>query len=81
MTTQADVEPLRRLPDGTVKQVSPLTGTTVWTLPGRAHRPLPDVPAQRSPVDPARVLVHAPDPTLALTLSGPIAAFRKKTQG
>ncbi len=55
MTTQADVEPLRRLPDGTVKQVSPLTGTTVWTLPGRAHRPLPDVPAQRSPVDPARV--------------------------
>ncbi|OJV59549.1 MAG: DUF4921 domain-containing protein [Cellulomonas sp. 73-145] len=54
MTTQADTEPLRRLPDGTVKQVSPLTGTTVWTLPGRANRPLPDVPAQRSPVDPAR---------------------------
>ena len=55
MTTQADTEPLRRLPDGTVKQVSPLTGTTVWTLPGRANRPLPDVPAQRSPVDPAHV--------------------------
>ena len=27
------------------------------------------------PVDPARVLVHAPDETLALRLAGPIAAF------
>ena len=32
--------PLRRLPDGTVKQVGPLTGTQVWTVPGRANRPL-----------------------------------------
>ncbi|WP_308493438.1 DUF4921 family protein [Microbacterium terrisoli] len=32
--------PLRRLPDGTVKQVGPLTGTRVWTIPGRANRPL-----------------------------------------
>lgn len=32
--------PLVRLPDGTVKQVNPLTGTVVWTVPGRAHRPL-----------------------------------------
>ena len=31
------------------------------------------------PVDPARVLVHAPDSTLALRLAGPIAAFRRKT--
>ncbi|MEO6997194.1 MAG: DUF4921 family protein [Terracoccus sp.] len=38
------IEPLTRLPDGTVKQVSPFTGTQVWTLPGRAARPL-DVPA------------------------------------
>jgi predicted N-acetyltransferase YhbS len=30
------------------------------------------------PVDPARVLVHAPDPTLAQRLAGPIAAFRPK---
>lgn len=28
------------MPDGTVKQVGPLTGTAVWTVPGRAHRPL-----------------------------------------
>lgn len=29
-----------RMPDGTVKQIGPLTGTRVWTVPGRAHRPL-----------------------------------------
>ncbi|MGV9193541.1 DUF4921 family protein [Microbacterium sp. MC2] len=28
------------MPDGTVKQTGPLTGTRVWTVPGRAHRPL-----------------------------------------
>lgn len=32
--------PLTRLPDGTVKQIGPLTGTRVWTVPGRAGRPL-----------------------------------------
>lgn len=32
--------PLRKLPDGTVKQIGPLTGTRVWTVPGRANRPL-----------------------------------------
>lgn len=32
---------LTQLPDGTVRQVSPLTGTVVWTVPGRSHRPLP----------------------------------------
>lgn len=31
---------LLRLPDGTVKQRGPLTGTEVWTVPGRAHRPI-----------------------------------------
>nr|WP_241740121.1 MULTISPECIES: DUF4921 family protein [Microbacterium] len=28
------------MPDGTVKQIGPLTGTRVWTVPGRANRPL-----------------------------------------
>lgn len=28
------------MPDGTVKQRGPLTGTEVWTVPGRAHRPI-----------------------------------------
>ena len=32
---------LVRLPDGTIKQRSPLTGTVVWTVPGRAQRPIP----------------------------------------
>ena len=35
---------IRRLPDGTVKQVGPLTGTRVWTVPGRANRPLATPP-------------------------------------
>jgi galactose-1-phosphate uridylyltransferase len=46
-------EPLQRLPDGTVKQVSPLTGTVVWTVPGRGGRPLAPLPESREPVDPA----------------------------
>lgn len=41
---------LRRLPDGTIRQVSPLTGTVVWTVPGRSNRPF------RSVVPPARAL-------------------------
>ncbi|HWS58894.1 MAG TPA: DUF4921 family protein [Actinotalea sp.] len=36
-------EPLVRLADGTVKQVAPLTGTVVWTVPGRAARPVAGV--------------------------------------
>ena len=36
---------LTRLPDGTLKQVSPVTGTVVWTVPGRSHRPIPTAPA------------------------------------
>jgi galactose-1-phosphate uridylyltransferase len=32
--------PLKRLPDGTVKQRGPLTGTEVWTVPGRGARPI-----------------------------------------
>ncbi|MFT3796903.1 DUF4921 family protein [Microbacterium sp.] len=41
---------LQRLPDGTVKQVGPLTGTRVWTVPGRANRPL------AAPRDDVRIL-------------------------
>ncbi len=33
-------EPLRRMPDGTVKQINPYSGTSVWTVPGRGNRPL-----------------------------------------
>ena len=31
---------LTELPDGTVKQRNPFTGTEVWTVPGRGNRPL-----------------------------------------
>ncbi len=41
-----------RLPDGTVKQTSPLTGTEVWTIPGRGGRPLVVPESSRSRVDP-----------------------------
>lgn len=46
-------EPLRRLADGTVKQLNPFTGTEVWTVPGRAHRPISHEPAAVHPVDTA----------------------------
>jgi len=44
--------PLTRMADGTVKQVSPFTGTQVWTVPGRGHRPLGMRAAAPSPLDP-----------------------------
>ena len=50
--------PLVRLADGTVKQVSPLTGTVVWTVPGRAHRLVGAPPAQRHPIDHAHDGAH-----------------------
>jgi galactose-1-phosphate uridylyltransferase len=32
--------PYFTMPDGTLKHINPLTGTEVWTVSGRAHRPL-----------------------------------------
>ncbi len=45
-------EHLTRLPDGTIKQVNPFTGTQVWTLPGRGARPLGLTDRIPLPVDP-----------------------------
>ncbi len=28
------------MPDGTIKQINPFTGTEVWAVPGRGHRPM-----------------------------------------
>ncbi len=28
------------MPDGTIKQLNPFTGTEVWSVPGRANKPL-----------------------------------------
>ena len=49
MTGRADPLPspaLIRLPDGTIKQVSPVTGTVVWTVPGRSRRPIAAPPGR-----------------------------------
>ncbi|WP_127129949.1 DUF4921 family protein [Georgenia sp. SYP-B2076] len=48
-----DGGPLTRMADGTIKQVNPLTGTQVWTVPGRAHRPLRATATAPAPLDPA----------------------------
>ncbi len=46
------IEPLTRLPDGTIKQVNPITGTKVWTLPGRGARPSGLPSHHPLPIDP-----------------------------
>jgi galactose-1-phosphate uridylyltransferase len=46
-------DPLTRLPDGTIKQVNPFTGTKVWTVPGRGARPLVNHVRTPQPLDPA----------------------------
>ena len=40
-----------RMADGTVKQKNPLSGTEVWTVPGRADRPLASALPQAEPID------------------------------
>jgi galactose-1-phosphate uridylyltransferase len=41
-------EPLRRMPDGTVKQINPYSGTSVWTVPGRGNRRSPGAARART---------------------------------
>jgi len=40
--------------DGTVKQTNPFSGTTAWTVPGRANRPLRRTDEPAEPIDPTR---------------------------
>ena len=49
----APIPPLRRMADGTVKQINPFTGTQVWTVPGRSNRPIEHHAGQVTTVDPA----------------------------
>ncbi|KAA0919870.1 DUF4921 family protein [Dietzia sp. ANT_WB102] len=44
--------------DGTVKQTNPFTGTQVWTVPGRAHRPIDHSPGVVTAVDPTAPEAH-----------------------
>lgn len=43
---------IEQLPDGTVKQRNPFSGTEVWTVPGRGHRPLGIARPAPRPLDP-----------------------------
>lgn len=45
-------DPLVRQPDGTIKQRNPLTGTQVWSVPGRGHRPLQSTNPDARPLQP-----------------------------
>lgn len=47
----APVPPLTTLPDGTIKQVNPFTGTEVWTVPGRGNRPLAEHHVDATEID------------------------------
>lgn len=47
----SDNQALVRCADGTVKQKNLLTGTEVWTVPGRGHRPLTSPTLDDSPID------------------------------
>ena len=49
---------LMRMPDGTVKQMNPFTGTEVWTVPGRGHRPLGNHADAGQKIDPAKHDAH-----------------------
>lgn len=42
---------ITRMADGTVKQTNLLSGTEVWTVPGRASRPLPSSFTSDEPID------------------------------
>ncbi len=44
-------EPLRKMPDGTVKQINPFTGTEVWTVTGRGNRPIGVSPPYPQPLE------------------------------
>lgn len=62
--------PLTRLPDGTVKQIGPLTGTRVWTVPGRANRPIAmprDEPRTLAPGEATRLCAFCSDRYLETT--------------
>lgn len=50
--------PLTRMADGTVKQVNPFTGTQVWTVPGRGHRPLGVRSGSPAPIEAAAAGRH-----------------------
>lgn len=60
--------PLITMADGTLKQVNPLTGTEVWTVPGRGNRPLSTPvadPRELAPEDHTRACAFCSDNLLS----------------
>ncbi len=53
-----DTNYLLRMEDGTIKQVNPFTGTEVWTVPGRANRPLNVDKSEGKRLDPGKADHH-----------------------
>ena len=51
-------EAIVRMADGTVKQTNLLSGTEVWTVPGRGDRPLPSALPDPEPIDPNQAGAH-----------------------
>lgn len=51
VTSPHKTEPIQRLADGTVKQTNMLTGTEVWTVPGRGNRPIQSALPDPQPID------------------------------
>ena len=49
---------LTRMADGTVKQINPFSGTEVWTVPGRANRPLGIKNPDPKPINPDEIGHH-----------------------
>ena len=49
--------PMMTMTDGTIKQVNPFSGTQVWTVPGRGHRPLSVPVREPAPLGP-RATTH-----------------------
>ena len=44
----------QEMPDGTIKQVNPFTGTAVWAVPGRGNKPISNaIPASAKEIEPS----------------------------
>ncbi|MBM7824279.1 galactose-1-phosphate uridylyltransferase [Arcanobacterium pluranimalium] len=50
--------PLTKMADGTIKQINPFSETEVWTIPGRAHRPLDITVPEPKPINPDAIGHH-----------------------
>ncbi|MDR7329665.1 DUF4921 family protein [Corynebacterium guangdongense] len=69
------IPPLTTMSDGTLKQVSPFSGTEVWTVPGRGNRPL-----FRPALNPVPLGEHAHTQTCAFCSGRPLDTPPEKSR-